>query len=208
MLLHPQVNVLTDDIYEHIIFDDAQFDTLAAVVPDLYERVLTVNGVSKAYSMTGWRLGYAGGSKELVREMTKLQNQNTGNPCSISQAAAIEALTGPQTHVGERVKVFQERRDLVVGMLKKTTGFNCLTPEGAFYVFPNCSELIGRRTQNGSVIRSDKDLVIYLLETAGVAGVQGEAYGLSPYFRLSTASDTESLREACSRIQSACQALF
>ena len=208
LLKHDHINILTDDIYEHIVFDGAPFQTLASAVPELFERVLTINGVSKAYSMTGWRLGYAGGSKPLISQMTKLQNQNTGNPCSISQAAAIEALTGPQSFINERTQIFQERRDLVVEMLKTTAGLSCNNPQGAFYVFPNCSGLIGRRTPNGNLISSDKDLVMFLLETAKVGGVHGEAYGLSPYFRLSIAASTENLREACMRIQAACQALF
>ena len=208
LLKYPYVNVLTDDIYEHIIFDGLKFITFAEAVPELTDRILTINGVSKTYSMTGWRLGYAAGSKELIKQMTKLQNQNTGNPCSISQAAAIEALTGPQEFVRERARAFQERRDIVVEMIRQTTGLTCSSPAGAFYVFPNCTGLMGRRTKDGEIIKSDKDLVMYLLESGGVAAVHGGAYGLSPYLRLSTAASIENLREACLRIQAACQALY
>lgn len=208
LLRHPQVYVLSDDIYEHIIFDGHKFETLADVVPELKDRVLTVNGASKAYSMTGWRLGFAGGPEELIRNMTKLQNQNTGNPSSISQAAAIAALNGPQDFVPERTAEFQRRRDMVVKMINEAAGLSCSTPEGAFYVYANCSGLIGRRTQDGKVIATDEDVVMYLLHHSGVAAVHGAAYGLSPYFRISTAASMDELREACARIQSACQALF
>ncbi len=208
LLRHPHVYILSDDIYEHIIFDGRKFETLADVVPELKERVLTINGASKAYSMTGWRLGYAGGPEELIRNITKLQNQNTGNPSSISQAAAIAALNGPQDFVPKRSAEFQARRDMVVDMINDTAGLTCLKPEGAFYVYPNCSGLIGRRTQEGKVIETDEDVVMYLLYTAGVAAVHGAAYGLSPYFRISTAASMAELKEACLRIQSACQALF
>ena len=208
LLKHPQVYVLSDDIYEHIIFDGHKFETLADVVPALKDRVLTVNGASKAYSMTGWRLGFAGGPEELIRNMTKLQNQNTGNPSSISQAAAIAALNGPQDFVPERTAKFQERRDVVVDMINDAAGLRCSTPEGAFYVYPNCSGLIGRRTQDGKTIQTDEDVVMYLLHHSGVAAVHGAAYGLSPYFRISTAASMDELKEACARIQAACQALF
>jgi len=208
LLKHPQVHILSDDIYEHILFDGHKFETLANVVPELKDRVLTINGASKAYSMTGWRLGFAGGPKELIQNMTKLQNQNTGNPCSISQAAAIAALMGPQDYVAERSAEFQLRRDMVVDMINDAAGLSCLKPEGAFYVYPNCSGLIGRRTQDGKTIETDEDVVMYLLHHSGVAAVHGAAYGLSPYFRISTAASMEELKEACARIQSACQALF
>ena len=208
LLRHPQVYVLSDDIYEHIIFDGHKFETLADVVPALKERVLTVNGASKAYAMTGWRLGYAGGPKELIANMTKLQNQNTGNPSSVSQAAAIAALNGPQDFVPERSAEFQVRRDMVVDMINDAAGLTCRKPEGAFYVYPNCSGLIGRRTQDGTVIKTDEDVVMYLLYHSGVAAVHGAAYGLSPYFRISTAASMEELKEACGRIQAACQSLF
>ncbi len=208
LLRYPHVYVLSDDIYEHILFDGHQFATLAHVVPTLKDRVLTINGASKAYSMTGWRLGFAGGPEELIRNMTKLQNQNTGNPSSISQAAAIAALMGPQEYVAERSAEFQARRDVVVDMINDAAGLTCLKPEGAFYVYPNCSGLIGRRTQDGKVIETDEDVVMYLLYHSGVAAVHGAAYGLSPYFRISTAASMDELKEACARIQSACQALF
>jgi len=207
LLRHPHVHILVDDIYEHILFDGIKFVTLAEAVPELYERTLTVNGVSKAYSMTGWRLGFAGGSKSLIDAMTKLQNQNTGNPCSISQAAAIEALTGTQHFIAERSAAFQARRDVVVDMLNDAAGMTCSKPEGAFYVFPNCSGLIGRKPPGGAAIETDRDVVMYLLNAVGVAGVHGEAYGLSPYIRLSTAASMEDLTEACRRVQSACQSL-
>lgn len=208
LLKHPHVYVLSDDIYEHIIFDGHTFETLADVVPALKDRVLTVNGASKAYSMTGWRLGFAGGPEVLIRNMTKLQNQNTGNPSSISQAAAIAALNGPQDFVPERTAEFQLRRDVVVDMINDAAGLTCSTPEGAFYVYPNCSGLIGRRTQDGKTIQTDEDVVMYLLHHSGIAAVHGAAYGLSPYFRISTAASMDELKEACARIQSACQALF
>ncbi len=207
LLRHPHVHILTDDIYEHILFDGLKFVTMAEVVPELYDRTLTVNGVSKAYSMTGWRLGFAGGPKELISNMTKLQNQNTGNPSSISQAAAVEALTGVQDFVPERAAEFQARRDMVVNMINETTGMTCLKPEGAFYVYPNCSALIGRKAPGGDVIKNDKDLVLFLLNSANVAAVHGAAYGLSPYIRLSTAASMNDLTEACQRIQAACQSL-
>jgi aspartate aminotransferase len=208
LLKNPQVYVLSDDIYEHIIFDGRKFETIADVVPALKERVLTVNGASKAYAMTGWRLGYAGGPKKLISSMTKLQNQNTGNPSSISQAAAIAALNGPQDFVPERSAKFQARRDMVVEMINNTAGLSCRTPEGAFYVYANCSGLVGRRKRDGKVIKTDEDVVMYLLDSVGIAAVHGAAYGLSPYFRISTAASMEELKEACARIQSACQALF
>jgi aspartate aminotransferase len=208
LLKNPQVYVLSDDIYEHIIFDGRKFETIADVVPALKERVLTVNGASKAYAMTGWRLGYAGGPKKLISSMTKLQNQNTGNPSSISQAAAIAALNGPQDFVPERSAKFQVRRDMVVEMINNTAGLSCRTPEGAFYVYANCSGLVGRRKRDGKVIKTDEDVVMYLLDSVGIAAVHGAAYGLSPYFRISTAASMEELKEACARIQSACQALF
>lgn len=208
LLKHPHVHVLSDDIYEHILFDGHRFETLANVVPELKNRVLTINGASKAYSMTGWRLGFAGGPEELIRNMSKLQNQNTGNPSSISQAAAIAALMGPQDYVAERSAEFQLRRDVVVDMINDAAGLTCLKPEGAFYVYPNCSGLIGRRTQDGKTIKTDEDVVMYLLHHSGIAAVHGAAYGLSPYFRISTAASMDELKEACARIQSACQALF
>jgi len=206
LLRHPQVWILTDDIYEHLLFDNREFATIAKVEPRLYERTLTVNGVSKAYSMTGWRIGYAGGSKDLIRNMAKLQSQSTSNPSSISQAAAVEALTGPQEYVHMRALEFQERRDVVVPMLNAAPGLSCRTPEGAFYAYPNCSRVLGRKTPDGNTIANEQDFALYMLDN-GVAGIQGEAYGLSPYVRLSIATDLASLREACQRIQRACAAL-
>jgi len=206
LLRHPQVWILTDDIYEHLLFDDREFATIAKVEPRLYERTLTVNGVSKAYSMTGWRIGYAGGSKDLIRNMAKLQSQSTSNPSSISQAAAVEALTGPQEYVHMRALEFQERRDVVLPMLNAAPGLSCRTPEGAFYAYPNCSRVLGLKTPEGKTIVNEQDFALYMLDN-GVAGIQGEAYGLSPYVRLSIATDLASLREACQRIQRACAAL-
>ena len=206
LLAHPHVWVLTDDIYEHLLFDDREFATIAAVEPALRDRTLTVNGVSKAYSMTGWRIGYAGGARALIKNMAKLQSQSTSNPCSISQAAAIEALTGPQEYVRMRALEFQQRRDVVVAMLRDAPGLKCRTPEGAFYVFPNCRGVLGRKTPAGGTLASEQDFALYLLDN-GVAGIQGEAYGLSPYLRLSIATDLETLQEACRRIQRACAAL-
>jgi aspartate aminotransferase len=206
LLRHPQVWILTDDIYEHLLFDNREFATIAKVEPRLYERTLTVNGVSKAYSMTGWRIGYAGGSKDLIRNMAKLQSQSTSNPSSISQAAAVEALTGPQEYVHMRALEFQERRDVVLPMLNAAPGLSCRTPEGAFYAYPNCSRVLGRKTPDGKTIANEQDFALYMLDN-GVAGIQGEAYGLSPYVRLSIATDLASLREACQRIQRACAAL-
>ncbi len=206
LLVHPHVWVLTDDIYEHLLFDDREFATIAAVEPALRERTLTVNGVSKAYSMTGWRIGYAGGARALIRNMAKLQSQSTSNPCSISQAAAIEALTGPQEYVRMRALEFQQRRDVVVAMLRDAPGLECRTPEGAFYVFPNCGGVLGRKTPAGRALGSEQDFALYLLDN-GVAGIQGEAYGLSPYLRFSIATDLDTLQEACRRIQRACAAL-
>ena len=201
LLGHPQTYVLVDDMYEHITFDGFQFTTLAQVEPRLYERTLTVNGVSKAYAMTGWRIGFAGGPKPIIKAMAKLQSQSTSNPCSIAQAAATAALNGPQDFLAERAKAFQQRRDLVVSMLNQTAGLNCPRPEGAFYVYPDCAGLIGKRTPAGQTIDTDEALVGYLLESEGVAVVHGSAFGLGPAFRISYATDTKSLEEACTRIQ-------
>ena len=206
LLRHPQVWVLSDDIYEHLLFDGVEFTTIAEVEPALHERTLTVNGVSKAYAMTGWRLGYAGGPKALVRNMAKLQSQSTSNPSSISQWAAVEALTGPQEFLRERAFSFQQRRDLVLGMLEKAPGIQCAKPQGAFYVFPNCAGTLGKKTPQGKVLATEQDFALYLLDE-GVAVIQGEAYGLMPYFRISIASSAEDLTEACRRIQRATSAL-
>ena len=204
---HPQVGVLSDDIYEHLVYDGFSFHTIAAVEPRLYERTLTINGVSKAYAMTGWRIGFAGGPRELIAGMAKMQSQSTSNPTSISQHAAIAALDGPQDTIPERRAVFQERRDLVVGMLNEADGIECATPEGAFYVYPSCAGMIGRKTPAGERLESDEDVARYLLEAVGVAVVHGAAFGLEPYFRISYATSTEALSEACARIQRAARAL-
>ena len=207
LLRHPDVWIMTDDMYEHLVYDDFEFTTVAQVEPELYGRTLTVNGVSKAYAMTGWRIGYAAGPETLIKAMAKIQSQSTSNPCSISQAAAVEALNGPQDFIRERAEAFRERRDLVVEMLNAAEGIHCPKPEGAFYVYPSCAGALGKKTPEGKVIESDLDFVTYLLETEGVAAVHGEAFGLSPNFRVSYATSTEALREACTRIQRACEKL-
>ncbi|MCB1509884.1 MAG: pyridoxal phosphate-dependent aminotransferase [Hyphomicrobiaceae bacterium] len=204
---HPHVNVMSDDIYEHILFDGRTFATLAQVAPDLKDRTLTINGASKAYAMTGWRIGYGGGPSELIREMTKMQSQATAGPSSVGQAAVVAALNGPQDFVVDRSKAFEHRRDLVLSMLSQAPGITCARPEGAFYLFPSCAGLIGKTTASGKVIESDTDFVRYLMDEHGVATVQGEAYGLSPHFRISIAASEEELVEACQRIQKACAAL-
>ena len=204
---HPQVHVMTDDIYEHLVYDDFRFVTAAQVEPALYERTLTTNGVSKAYCMTGWRIGFAGGPADLIKAISKVQSQSTSNPSSVSQAAAVEALNGPQDFIAAHNEVFKARRDLVAGALNECPGLACQTPEGAFYVYPSCAGTIGKTTPDGKVIETDTDFVSYLLEAEGVAAVQGEAFGLSPYFRISYATSTEALREACTRIKRACEAL-
>jgi len=204
---HPHVHVMTDDMYEHIVYGDFRFATVAQVAPALYERTLTVNGVSKAYAMTGWRIGYAGGPETIVRAMAKLQSQSTSNPCSISQAAALAALTGPQDFIAERAAVFRERRDLVVERLNAIEGIDCALPDGAFYAYPSCAGLIGRKRPDGKLLKTDLDVSAWLLESEGVAAVHGEAFGLSPYFRVSYATDTDTLDEACGRIARACAAL-
>ena len=201
---HPHVHILTDDMYEHLSYDGFAFTTVAQVEPRLYDRTLTMNGVSKAYAMTGWRIGYAGGSRELIKAIAKVQSQSTSNPSSIGQAAAVAALSGPQDFIPERAKVFQERRDLVVSMLNQATGIECHRPEGAFYVFPSCAGCIGKTTPDGKTIADDEEFVTYLLESEGVAVVQGSAFGLAPFFRVSYATSTEALKEACARIQRAC----
>ncbi len=208
LLRHRQVWVLTDDMYEHLVYDGFDFSTIAEVEPRLYERTLTMNGVSKAYCMTGWRIGYAGGPVELIKAIATIQSQSTSNPSSISQAAAVEALNGPQDFIAKNNAVFKERRDLVVAMLNQAKGLHCHRPEGAFYVYPSCAGAIGRKTPQGKVIATDGDFATYLLDAEGVAVVQGEAFGLSPYFRISYATSTAALREACTRIQRACAALI
>jgi aspartate aminotransferase len=207
LMRHPQVWVLTDDMYEHLVYDGFEFCTPAQIEPGLKDRTLTMNGVSKAYCMTGWRIGYAAGPQSLIKAMAKVQSQSTSNPCSISQAAAVEALRGPQDFIAAHNLVFRERRDLVVEMLNKAPGLTCHKPEGAFYVYPSCAGTIGRKTPQDSVIENDSDFATYLLEAAEVAVVQGVAFGLSPYFRISYATSTDLLRTACERIQKACAAL-
>jgi aspartate aminotransferase len=207
LLRHPQVWVFADDMYEHIVYDDFRFATIAEVVPALYDRTLTVNGCSKGYAMTGWRIGFAAGAPWLIKAMAKLQSQSTSNPCSIAQAAAVAALTGDQSFLAERAAVFQGRRDLVVSMLNQINGVTCPRPEGAFYVYPSFAPLVGKATPAGKVIGSDEDMVGYLLDDARVAVVQGAAFGLSPAFRISYATSDALLSEACERIQTAIAAL-
>ncbi len=204
---HPQVWVMTDDMYEHLIYGDFEYTTFAQAAPDLYDRTLTVNGVSKAYAMTGWRIGYAGGPKALIDLMRKVAGQTTSNPSSISQWAAVEALNGPQDFIAERGRAFEKRRDLVVSMLNQATGLRCPTPEGAFYVYPSIEGLIGKTTESGVVIDSDATFTTELLNAEGVAVVQGSAFGLSPYFRISYATSDSVLEEGCRRIQRFCASL-
>lgn len=207
LLRHPQVWILTDDMYEHLVFGDFQFSTIAQVEPALYDRTLTMNGVSKAYAMTGWRIGYAAGPEPLIKLMAKVMSQTTSNPSSISQWAAVEALNGPQDFIKPNAKLFEERRDLVVSMLNQARGIRCPTPEGAFYVYPSVAELIGRTAPSGKVIGSDADFAVELLETEGVSVVFGAAFGLSPHFRISYATSNAQLEDACSRIQRFCAAV-
>jgi aspartate aminotransferase len=207
LLRHPHVWVLTDDIYEHLLYDGFEFATPVQVEPSLKSRTLTLNGVSKAYAMTGWRIGYAGGPAELIKGMGKVQSQSTSNACSISQAAAVEALNGDQSFLTGWVEEFQKRRDLVVSMLNQTQGLTCAKPEGAFYVYPSCAGLIGKTAPDGTVIVNDEAFVTYLLESEGVAVVHGAAFGLEPFFRISYATSLDILEEACRRIQRACTAL-
>lgn len=204
---HPHVWIFADDMYEHIVYDGFRFATIAEVCPELYQRTLTVNGCSKAYAMTGWRIGFAAGAPWLIKAIAKLQSQSTSNPCSIAQAAAVAALNGPQDFLKERAAAFQARRDLVVGMLGEIDGMTCPTPEGAFYVYPSFARLIGKTTPNGRRIDTDEDFVGYLLDDAKVAAVQGAAFGLSPAMRISYATSDDLLRAACTRIQEACAAL-
>ena len=204
---HPHVWILTDEVYEHIVYDGRQSASPAAVEPALFNRTLTVNGVSKAYAMTGFRIGFAGGPKELIKTILKMQSQSTTNPSSISQMAAIEALTGPQDFLPERAENFRVRRDLVLDMLNAAPGISCRKPEGAFYVFANIAGVIGKSTPDGKIIASDLDFVMYLLDAAEVGVLQGAAYGMSPYIRISYSTSTEKLQEACTRIQRACAAL-
>ncbi|HZK99818.1 MAG TPA: pyridoxal phosphate-dependent aminotransferase [Caulobacteraceae bacterium] len=207
LLRHPRVWILTDDMYEHLVFGDFEFATIAEVEPALYERTLTMNGVSKAYAMTGWRIGYAGGPAPLISAMRKVMTQTTSNPSSISQWAAVEALNGSQDFIKPRAKVFEGRRDLVVSMLNQASGLRCPTPEGAFYVYPSCAGTIGRRAPSGTVIAGDEDFAGQLLDAEGVSVVFGAAFGLSPFFRISYATSDVLLEEACVRIQRFCAAL-
>ena len=203
----PQVMILTDDMYEHLTYGDFEFTTIAQVEPKLYERTLTMNGVSKAYSMTGWRIGYAAGPEWLIKAMANVMGQTTSNPCSISQWAAVEALNGAQDFIPKHKALFQERRDLVVSMLNQAQGLKCPTPEGAFYVYPSCAGLIGKKAPSGKVIDTDEAFAIELLEAEGVAVVHGTAFGLAPNFRISYATSNAELEEACSRIQRFCGSL-
>ena len=204
---HPHVWVMTDDMYEHLVYGGFEYTTIAQVAADLYERTLTVNGVSKAYAMTGWRIGYAGGPKPLIDLMRKVAGQTTSNPSSISQAAAVEALNGPQDFMAVRRAAFEKRRDLVVAMLNEAEGITCATPEGAFYVYPSAEGLMGKKTESGVVIDSDEVFARELLEAEGVAVVHGAAFGLSPFFRISYATSEDVLEEACKRIQRFCAKL-
>jgi aspartate aminotransferase len=204
LLRHPHVHVMSDDMYEHLVYDDFVFATPAQVEPKLYERTLTINGVSKAYCMTGWRIGYAGGPQSLIKAMAMLQSQSTSNPSAVSQWAAVEALEGPQDFIAANNKVFKDRRDLVVSMLNQANGIKCPTPEGAFYVYPSCAGTIGRTASTGKTLKTDEDFVTELLEAEGVAVVQGSAFGLGPAFRISYATKTDDLEEACRRIQRFC----
>ncbi len=204
LMRHAHVWVMTDDMYEHLLYDGHEFYTIAQVEPNLHERTLTVNGLSKAYCMTGWRIGYAGGPEPLIKNMSKLQSQSTSNPSSISQWAGVEALNGPQTFIALNNEKFRERRDLVVSMLNQAKGLKCPKPEGAFYVYPSCAGAIGKTTTTGKKINNDEDFVTALLEDEGVACVHGAAFAMSPFFRVSYALDNKSLEDACHRIQRFC----
>jgi aspartate aminotransferase len=207
LLEFPRVLVMTDDMYEHIRYDGWEFATIAAVEPKLLDRTLTCNGVSKAYSMTGWRIGFAGGPADLIKAMATLQSQSTSNPSSVSQAAAVAALNGPMDFLGQRNETFRRRRDLCLDAFNAIEGLSCVRPVGAFYLFPSCAGMIGRRRPDGKVIETDTDFVMWLLEEAGVAAVPGSAFGLAPYFRISFATATERLEAACARIRAACDRL-
>ena len=207
LLEYPDCWILTDDMYEHLVYDDFKFATIAQVEPRLYERTLTMNGVSKAYAMTGWRIGYAAGPEPLIKAMAKVMSQTTSNACSIAQWAAVEALSGPQNFIAERNVSFKARRDLVVSMLNQAQGVECPTPEGAFYVYPSIAGLMGRRAPSGAVISNDEDFARELLDAEGVAVVHGAAFGLGPAFRISYATAAEILEDACARIQRFCGSL-
>src|SRR6187549_2342590 len=204
LMRHPHVWIMTDDMYEHLVYDDFQFATPAEIEPNLYERTLTVNGVSKAYCMTGWRIGYAGGRADLIKAMAMLQSQSTSNPVAVSQWASVEALNGPQDFIAKHNAIFKERRDLCVSMLNQSNGLHCPKPEGAFYVYPSCAGTMGKTAPSGKKLTTDEDFVTELLETEGVAVVQGTPFGLGPAFRISYATKTEDLEEACRRIQRFC----
>ena len=205
--LNPHVWIMPDDMYEKIVYDGFKFSTIAQVVPELIDRTLTLNGMSKAYCMTGWRVGYAAGPLELIGAMNMIQSPSTTSTCTISQWAAVEALTGPQDFIMKHNKIFKERRDLVVSMLNEAEGIECTKPVGAFYVYPSLKGLIGKKTNSGKTLTNDEDVVKFYLETEGIAAVHGEAFGLSPYFRISYATSTSLLEEACSRIKRACESL-
>ena len=198
---YPHVNIMTDDLYEHLIYDDNEFHTFASIAPELKERILTLNGVSKAYAMTGWRIGYAGGNASLIKAMGKLQSQSTSNPTSISQAAAVEALNGDNSFISERAKVFKGRRDFLINEFTSMNGITCRVPEGAFYVFPSCKGVIGKVDESNNKITNDEEFTTSLLEHAGVAVVQGSAFGLEGYFRISYATSDENLKNACVRMR-------
>ena len=198
---YPHVNIMTDDLYEHLIYDDNEFHTFASIAPELKERILTLNGVSKAYAMTGWRIGYAGGNASLIKAMGKLQSQSTSNPTSISQAAAVEALNGDNSFIAERAKVFKGRRDFLINEFTSMNGITCRVPEGAFYVFPSCKGVIGKVDESNNKITNDEEFTTSLLEHAGVAVVQGSAFGLEGYFRISYATSDENLKNACVRMR-------
>ena len=205
---NPHVNIMSDDIYEHLVYDNFKFKTIAQLNPKLVNQTLTINGVSKAYAMTGWRIGYAAGSKSLIKAMGKLQSQSTSNPSSISQAASVEALNGDQSFLKSRADVFKKRRDFVVKALNNMNGISCTIPQGAFYVFPSCKDLFGKKTSEGKIIENDEDFVTALLENVGVAVVQGSAFGLNGFFRISYATSDEMIANACERISNFCDSLI
>ena len=207
LLKYPEILIMSDDIYEKIIYEDTKFSTIASLEPKLKDRCLTLNGVSKSYCMTGWRLGYCGASKKIISAMNKIQSQSNSSTSSISMAASVEALNGPQDFINEHNERFIQRRDMVVERLNNIDGITCTTPEGAFYVYPSCNGIIGKKTEEGKIINSDEDFMNFLLDKEGVAGVHGEAFGLSPYFRLSYATSEKILDEACKRIERACKLL-
>jgi aspartate aminotransferase len=204
LVKHPHVHVLTDDMYEHLVYDEFEFTTPAQVESKLYERTLTLNGVSKAYCMTGWRIGFAGGPEPLIKAMAMIQSQSTSNPAAVSQWASVEALNGPKDFIAKHNKIFKERRDLVVSMLNQSNGIKCPKPQGAFYVYPSCAGTMGKTAPSGKKLATDEDFVTELLEAEGVAVVQGTPFGLGPAFRISYATATSALEEACRRIQRFC----